>query len=172
MTWDDVDVIHMLHTFKEVEEYNTIGIPRHTGDTLEVILSAIEDQQMTVRSHYGWTIWMKDTAEFVGEGGMHLSGDRFQQGDIHYSLMPAHWEKGYATEVVKAMIEFGFNELKLHRIQAGVATANLRSIRVLEKAGMACEGLRRKNLPIRNQWMDSYHYAIVEDDPSYTNKSG
>lgn len=165
MTWDDVEIIHQLHSIKEVEEYNTIGLPRHTGDTLEVMLSSLEDQLLSARAHFGWTIWTKDQEEFVGEAGMHLSEDRFCRGDIHYSLMPSHWNKGYATEVVRRLIVFGLRELNLHRVQAGVATENHRSIRVLEKAGMVREGMHRKNLPIRNEWKDSYCYAIVEDDP-------
>ncbi len=165
ITWDDVEFIHQLHLYKEVEEYNTIGMPRHTGDTLEVLLSAIEDQQMSVRSHYGWIVITRDAEGFVGEAGMHLSADTFRSADLYYSFLPEHWKKGYATEVVKQIIRFGFDELKLHRIQAGVATENQRSIRVLEKVGMTREGLRRKILPIRGEWKDNYHYAIVEDDP-------
>ncbi|MBU1820057.1 MAG: GNAT family N-acetyltransferase [Bacteroidetes bacterium] len=164
MTWDDINIIHRLHQIEEVAEFNTIGIPRHTGDTLEVMLSALEDQHMKIRQHFGWTVWTKDTEEFVGEGGMHLSADRFRRGEIHYSLMPEHWHKGYATELVKCLIRFGFTELTLHRIQAGVAVGNGRSIHVLEKAGMTREGLRRKNLPLREGWQDSYQYAILEDD--------
>ncbi|MDR1201453.1 MAG: GNAT family N-acetyltransferase [Tannerellaceae bacterium] len=49
--------------------------------------------------------------------------------------------------------------------EAGVATENIRSIKVLEKSGMIREGLRRKILPIRGEWKDNYHYAIVENDP-------
>ena len=165
ITWDDVELIHQLHSLKEVDEFNTIGIPRHTGDTLEVLFISIEDQEMTIRTHFGWTVWTHAGSEFVGEAGMHLSDDRFLSADLYYSLKPAHWNKGYATEVVKRMIVFGFGELKLHRIQAGVDTENKRSIRVLEKAGMTREGLRRKMLPIRGQWKDNYQYAIVEDDP-------
>jgi [ribosomal protein S5]-alanine N-acetyltransferase len=165
MTWDDVDIIHRLHSFEEVEKYNTIGLPRHIGDTLEVMLSALEDQQLSVRSHFGWLIRLADSDEFVGEAGMHLSDDRFRKAEIYYSILPEHWQKGYATEVVRCLINFGFITLKLHRIQAGVDTENHRSIRVLEKAGMVREGLQRRNLPIHNSWKDSYLYAIVEDDP-------
>jgi len=52
----------------------------------------------------------------------------------------------------------------LHKVEAGVATGNVKSIRVLEKVGMTREGLRRKILPIRGEWIDHYHYAIVESD--------
>ena len=53
----------------------------------------------------------------------------------------------------------------LHKVEAGVATENKKSVKVLEKTGMTREGLRRKILPIRGEWKDNYHYAIVEDDP-------
>lgn len=96
---------------------------------------------------------------------MSLSANRFRLGEIFYNLDPKYWGKGYATETVKRVIRFGFVELRLHKVEAGVATGNTRSVRVLEKAGMTREGLRRKVLPIRGQWKDNYHYAIVEDDP-------
>jgi RimJ/RimL family protein N-acetyltransferase len=62
-------------------------------------------------------------------------------------------------------LKFGFESLHLHRIEAGTATENINSIRVLEKIGMTREGRRRKILPIRGEWYDNYHYAILEDDP-------
>ena len=96
---------------------------------------------------------------------MTLSLDKFKLGEIYYKLSPVHWGKGYATEVSKALIKSGFEHFELHKVEAGVATENLASIKVLEKSGMTREGLRRKILPIRGEWKDNYHYAIVEDDP-------
>jgi len=63
--------------------------------------------------------------------------------------LPEQWNQGYGTETARALIKFGFEKLSLHKIEAGVATENIRSINVLEKAGMIREGLRRKILPIR-----------------------
>jgi [ribosomal protein S5]-alanine N-acetyltransferase len=54
--------------------------------------------------------------------------------------------------------------LRLHRIEAGCAVENIPSIKVLEKAGMTREGLKRKKLPIRGEWKDNYFYAILEED--------
>lgn len=96
---------------------------------------------------------------------MTLSQDKFRLGEIYYKLRPLFWGRGYATEVAKTLIKAGFEDFELHKVEAGVATENKASIRVLEKAGMIREGLRRKILPIRGEWMDNYHYAIVEDDP-------
>jgi len=85
--------------------------------------------------------------------------------DIGWRLKKSSWGNGYATEVSKTLIKSGFSDFKLHKVEAGVLTENIASIRVLEKSGMTREGLRRKILPIRGQWKDNYHYAIVEDDP-------
>lgn len=95
---------------------------------------------------------------------MNVSADRFQNGEIYYKLLPRHWGKGYATEVAQTLITYGFTHLNLHRIEAGVAVDNIRSIHVLEKVGMTREGRGRKILPIRGEWKDNYRYAIVEDD--------
>ena len=117
------------------------------------------------RKSYTWKIIKKDTNEFIGVAGINLSANRFKLGEIHYGLLPEFWGNGFATEVAQMLIKTGFEHFRLHKVEAGVATENLRSIKVLEKSGMTREGLRRKILPIRGEWKDNYHYAIVEDDP-------
>ncbi len=164
MTWDDVPLIHQLHCVEAVAAFNTIGVPKHQGDTLAVMLSALEDADQVPRTNYGWVLRRAEDGVFIGEAGMDLSNDRFARAELHYNLLPEFWNLGYGTEVVKGMLEFGFQKLKLHRIEAGVATENARSMRVLEKAGLICEGIRRKILPIRGEWKDNYHYAILEED--------
>jgi RimJ/RimL family protein N-acetyltransferase len=165
VTWNDVDNIHMLYSFPEVDKYNTMGIPQNIEKTKELIKTMIEFQNKDNRKSYTWKILRKDSGEFIGTAGITLSANRFRLGEIFYELLPSQWGQGYATEIAKTLIEAGFHDFHLHRIEAGVATENIRSIRVLEKSGMMREGLRRKILPIRGEWKDNYHYAIVEDDP-------
>lgn len=81
-----------------------------------------------------------------------------------YKLLPAHWGQGLTTEALKALISFGFDQLQLHRIEAGCAVENVASIRVLEKAGLTREGRKRQVLPIRGKWVDNYWFAILETD--------
>jgi ribosomal-protein-alanine N-acetyltransferase len=75
-----------------------------------------------------------------------------------------YWGKGYITEAASMVLDFGFRKLLLHRIEAGVAIDNVASIKVLEKIGMHNEGIRRKILPIRGEWKDNFHYALLEED--------
>jgi RimJ/RimL family protein N-acetyltransferase len=164
VTWDDLDDIFILESSPEIDEFNTLGIPDNKSVTREHLRPFIGDQKAEVRKKYCWTIRLQTTGEFIGLAGMTVTADRFKMGEIWYNLMPTHWGNGYATEVAKRLIRFGFERLNLHRIEAGVATENKRSIKVLEKAGMTIEGIRRKILPIRGDWVDNYHYAILESD--------
>ena len=165
VSWDDISDIHRLNSFPEVDEYNTLGIPKNIEETKEVIRPMLDDQKSKKRKLYFWKITVKSSEEFIGVAGINLSLDKFKLGEIYYKILPCFWGKGYATEVAKSLIRAGFDDFKLHKVEAGVATGNIASIKVLEKCGMTREGLRRKILPIRGEWKDNYHYAIVEDDP-------
>ncbi|WP_029902603.1 GNAT family N-acetyltransferase [Prevotella sp. 10(H)] len=165
VTWDDIESIHMLYSLPEVDEFNTLGIPKSIEETIENIRPMIEDINSENRKSYFWKIIRKDSGEFIGSAGLTLSANRFKLGEIFYELLPSQWGQGFATETARTIIRAGFDHFHLHKVEAGVATQNARSIRVLEKSGMTREGLRRKILPIRGEWKDNYHYAIVEDDP-------
>lgn len=162
---EDSENVHELYSSPEVDEYNTLGIPKDINATKELIQPLIDSKTSNPRTSYNWKIVLKETGEFIGMTGMSLSNNRFKLGEIYYELLPKHWGNGYATETAKALIRHGFDSFNLHKIEAGVATENVKSIKVLEKLGMIREGLRRKILPIRGEWKDNYHYAIVEDDP-------
>ena len=165
ISWGDIENIHELHSIPEVDEFNTLGLPKNIEETRDVLRPIIEEPRAAKRHHISWKIEIKDSLDFIGLAGMVLSAEKYKQGEIYYKLLPIHWGHGYATEVSKALIKAGFDDFNLHIVGAGVATENIQSIRVLEKSGMTREGLRRKILPIRGEWVDNYQYAIVEDDP-------
>lgn len=75
-----------------------------------------------------------------------------------------YWGKGYGTEALNRILDFGFSGLKLHRIEAGCAVNNSASIKVLEKTGMIQEGRGRQSLPLKSGWSDNFKYAILESD--------
>jgi len=164
VTIDDLENIHQLNSIPEVDEFNTLGIPETIKDTEKILLLLIEDQNKSPRGTFMWKITLKETNEFIGVAGFSLSNDKFRLGEIYYKLNPKYWGNGYVTELAKKLILIGFEIFNLHKVEAGVATKNIKSIRVLEKIEMTREGLRRKILPIRGKWIDNYHYAIVEDD--------
>ncbi len=160
----DLNDIHLLNSIPEVDEFNTLGIPKSIKDTEKIFVPLINARRNNPRDSYTWKITLKGTNQFIGLAGFTLSNDKFKLGEIYYKLHPDYWGNGYATEIAKRLIKTGFEDFDLQKVEAGVATENIKSIRVLEKTGMTREGLRRKILPIRGEWKDNYHYAIVRTD--------
>ncbi|MCP4458774.1 MAG: GNAT family N-acetyltransferase [Cytophagales bacterium] len=164
VTMDDLENIHLLHSSPEVDEFNTLGIPKDLDETRKVLDPIVNAQTATPQVSYTFSISIMDSKEFIGLAALNLSSSKYKSAEIYYKLSPPYWNNGYATEVSKALIKSGFEDFKLHRIEAGAATENLKSLRVLEKSGMKREGHKRKVLPIRGSWIDNYEYAIVDDD--------
>ncbi|WP_082234907.1 GNAT family N-acetyltransferase [Halobacillus massiliensis] len=83
---------------------------------------------------------------------------------VGYFVDQKHNGLGFATEAVELVVEHGFKELQLHRIEAGVMPRNKASIRVLEKAGFHKEGIARKNVKINGRWEDHQMLAIINPE--------
>ncbi len=162
---EDIPLIHRMNSYEEVARFNTIGIPSDISQTADMLRPTLDDHKELRRTRFMWALRSKNSQEFIGEIGLNLSAPKQSRAEFHYSLLPEHWGNGYATEAVKRIIDFSFDELTLHRLSAGVATGNQASIRVLEKAGMTREGIGRAILPIRGKWYDNYSYSILENDP-------
>ncbi|MGN6711457.1 GNAT family N-acetyltransferase [Anaerocolumna jejuensis] len=83
--------------------------------------------------------------------------------EISYYFSPEYWGMGLATEAVKEVTQFGFEELKLHRIQAAVMPDNVPSLKVLKKAGFVEEGILKKYL-FGKEFHDTVMLATVREE--------
>ena len=90
-----------------------------------------------------FSVFEKETGEFVGQAGLFHVGFNVNQSDIElaYRLHTKYWNRGYATELAKALIDYGFYKLSLPKIIAAVRPENERSRKVMEKAGMSYIGI-------------------------------
>ena len=106
-------------------------------------------------------------------------------GAISLGLRPAHrraelgywigvpfWNRGFATEAARAMIEFGFNLLDLNRIHAAHLTRNPASGRVMAKAGMRFEGVLRQHYIKNGRAEDVAVYAVLRDEDRAASHAG
>ncbi len=143
----DLEKIHELHCLPETDEFNTLGIPETIDVTEKIVNDWILAQQQTPRVSYTFSIYLKNSSQFIGTIGIKMGKENYRTAEIWYKLRKDFWGNGYATEALKEVITFGFQSLKLHRIEAGCATENIGSIKVLEKVGMTREGRTRKNYP-------------------------
>ncbi|WP_409368594.1 GNAT family N-acetyltransferase [Lysinibacillus sp. 38-6] len=84
--------------------------------------------------------------------------------EIGWVLHPSYYRKGYASEAAHALLDYGFTEMKLHRIIATCQPENIASYRVMEKIGMRREGYFKKCIPHGDAWWDEYYYAILQEE--------
>lgn len=160
----DLDSIHKLHSLPETDEFNALGIPKNIEETKSIIEPWIVENKLSKIKNFTFVIESKLNREFIGLFGLKLGKEKYKRGEVWYKIHSSFWKQGYATESLKAVIYFGFENLKLHRIEAGCAVENIGSIKVLEKAGMIREGRLRQVLPLESGWSDNYEYSILETD--------
>ena len=156
--------IHELHSLPETDEFNTLAIPEDINQTQLVLQDWITASKLDRSPAFTFAIRNKATGVFIGLIALKCGNPKFRIGEVWYKLHVKHWRKGYATDALTKILDYGFNELKLHRIEAGCAVANTGSIKVLEKVGMLKEGRKRKVLPLKTGWSDNFEYAILEED--------
>jgi len=82
----------------------------------------------------------KENGEFIGWCGLDHCDPSQPNAVLFYLLKKKHWEKGLATEVAKAVLEYAFCGLELVQVDGGAASENIASRRVMEKAGMRYVG--------------------------------
>ncbi len=99
----------------------------------------------------------------VGAAGIELNAEN-ERGELGYWIGLDYWNRGYATEAAAALIEFGFRELSLNRIQARYFIRNPASGRVMEKTGMRYEGVLRQHMLVRGKFEDIAMYSILKSD--------
>jgi len=160
----DLSSIHSLHSLPETDEFNTLGIPENIDETRKIIEPWILDNQQREITNHTFAIVQIKTNQFMGLIALKLGFKKYRRGEVWYKLHSDYWGKGFGTESLNGILDFGFGKLCLHRIEAGCAVNNIASIRILEKVGMTKEGRRRKILPLKSGWSDNFEYAILETD--------
>lgn len=164
VSYHDLQFIHELNSIPEVDRYNTLGIPENIAVTEQYTTEIIMAQKVKPRVRYVYIMEDKISRQALGMFGLTLGKPHYRNAEVWYKINPAYWNKGYASEALRAVLNFGFNTLHLHRIEAGCAVENTASVKVLEKAGFTKEAHTRKLLPIRGQWHDNFGFAILEED--------
>jgi len=134
-TLEDLDNLCVLQSDNEVMKYVGKGVrtPAEVKHWLE--------QAFLHHQRHGFSfgsLFEKESGNFIGQGGMMYFDYDDTQPDIEvgYRLSKNYWNKGYATELSKASIAWGFKNLNVNKLTAFINPENEKSRRVLDKVGM------------------------------------
>ncbi|NVO21617.1 MAG: GNAT family N-acetyltransferase [Bacteroidetes bacterium] len=106
-------------------------------------------------------IALKSSKELLGCIGLTMKTD-IENAELGYWIGEPYWNQGYATEAARAIIDFGFQSLGLHKIYANYFSNNAASGRVMEKIGMVQEGYLRQHVRHWGEYKDLYVFGIVK----------
>jgi len=139
LTLDDAETAYYGWTGDpDVAEYVS-WLPHHSIDDGIEWLKEIEWKQdkagnILENDNYIWGFVLKETGELFGSGGLIWEED-WQMFQVGYNIMKTHWNRGYTTEAMEAVLKFASNNLGLKKIAGGHAKENRASSRVIEKLG-------------------------------------
>ena len=141
-----------------------IAQPTHLSieETRERIAYMAEPEMIAV--HRQWGMVLKETGKLIGACGLFVESDKHSRAGLGYSLNRAYWNRGYTTEAVRAMIDYGFGQLGYNRIEAMCFLDNPASARVMEKSGMKYEGILREYMFLKGEYKDLHVYSILRNE--------
>src|SRR5919198_44546 len=110
-----------------------------------------------------FAITLRSNGELCGGIGLHLDPVH-KHAELGYWLGVPFWGRGYATEAARAVVDYGFSTLGLHRIYASHFASNAASGRVLRKIGMKYEGCLRGHICKWETFHDLEYYGMLRAD--------
>lgn len=152
---DDFEAVHNWASIPENVRYMDWG-PNSEEDTKDFIKST--------KPGYDFAVTLKINDKVIGSCGIYPT--QRETAEVGWILHRDYWKQGFGTELARALVSYGFTDLKLHRITSTCDTANYGSYRVMENAGLrreAKELLARWNR-VDEKWADQYKYAILAEE--------
>ncbi len=109
-----------------------------------------------------WGMTLKEENKIIGTIGYHRIIKEHYRAEIGYMLHPDYWHTGLMSEAIKTVIDFGFNDMKLHSIEAIINPDNLISRTILQKFSFIKEAYFKENFFFEGKFFDSEVYSLLK----------
>jgi RimJ/RimL family protein N-acetyltransferase len=160
----NVDVSEKYVSWLNDPEVNRFLETRFFPQTLESCRQFVADMDRDPLSHL-FGIFEKESHQHIGNIKLGFINKNHMSGQLSLLIgEKSCWRKGYATESIKTITQWGFNELGLHRVEAGCYDANLASLRAFLNAGYTVEGYFRKSVLLNGVRMGSFWLGILREE--------
>jgi len=157
----DAPAMHFMRSDPAILDF----MDRDPDANLEVTEKFIEKstEDRLANNGINWGISLKTDATLIGDVGIWRLDKAHHRGEIGYRLHTAHQGKGIMTEALSAVLDFGFQQIGLHSIEANVNPKNEKSSKLLKRLGFRKEALFTENYFYNGQFLDSEIYSLLEN---------
>ena len=157
--------IHAQTLFEYRSSPSVYQFQRWKPENVKDVKQFIDNYSSSKVSTNRWNqlgIFLAKNNQLIGDCGFNFFEDK--QVEIGYTINPKFQKRGFGTEAVAGLINYLFNDLKVHRISAHTDPLNIASQRVIQKLGFRQEGYFRKSLLIGDRWFDDLVFAILSEE--------
>jgi [ribosomal protein S5]-alanine N-acetyltransferase len=157
-------IIHELFNNKTKEEIcNYLGLD---DDGFDFYQSMHQKGMETFRiSMHHFILVHKETNKAIGECGFHTWNPTHRRAEVFYKInQEEHKQKGYMTEALPAVLNYGFTHMNLHRVQALIDSSNTASLKLLQRFGFVYEGIARQDYVVNDTSEDSDCYSLLQTE--------
>ncbi len=159
---DDAPAVRALAGDRAIAS-TTLNIPHPYGEGDARRWITTHADRFAAGQEVVFAVTLRDGGELIGAIGL-VVARRHDRAELGYWIGRKHWGQGYATEAVRAVVDYGFRELRLNRIEAMHFARNPASGRVMRKIGMRREATCRQHVKKWGRYEDTEQYAIVRED--------
>lgn len=159
ITNDDVDEVFELRSNPETMKYIPRPLVKNSDDALEHI--AMIEEKIITNIGINWGISLKGDPKLLGLIGFYRMKPENYRAEIGYMLLPEFHGKGIVPEAVNRLITYGFNDLKLHSIEAVIDPENFASEKVLQKCGFIKEAHFKESEFYEGRFLDNVVYSLL-----------
>ena len=151
LTMDDLDAVFKWAGDPRVNKYMIYPLYKNKEEGIEWLKSLYQDDD---KKDFGFVL--KETGELIGSGGIYYHPER-GLWSIGYNLAYDYWNRGFTTEAMEKIIEWGRQELGIKEVAATFAVENVGSRRVMEKLGMT--------------FLEDHDYTKLDGSETFTAKT-
>lgn len=159
ITLDDAPELFFMRTDERVMKYIERPRPKNIEETIAFIkmITDLRNKNEIIT----WGIALKNEPKLIGTVVYLNFKKEHYRAEFGYALHPDYWRKGIMDEVAKAVLDYGFNVLKLHSIEANINPDNIASQKLLEKNGFVREAYFKENFFWEGKFLDSAIYSLL-----------
>jgi RimJ/RimL family protein N-acetyltransferase len=161
--WEDLDGALVFASDPEVTRYLPFE-PHSREQEAEAIRQMMATAPSVPRAQFELAVTLGSSDELIGIGRIGFTPGQPAVADIGYLVRRDRWGLGLGTDIARTLIDFGFRQLRVHRIWAGHHPDNSASGRVLKNVGMVHEGRMREHMFAHGVWRDSLTYSILDHE--------
>lgn len=162
LTPEDAPAIFFLRSDQEVLRY----IGKEPAGSLNEATEFIAQISNSIKSNEAimWGICLQnDPGKIIGTICYWRLQPLNYRAELGYALDPQHWRKGLMKEAIGKILEYGFETMKLHSIEARISPGNIASAAILEATGFVKEGYLKEEFYFRGQFTDSVIYSRLQE---------